>query len=46
MLDVEKLREVERQAIEARLGDKFGDKFAFTIPETAKAFDRQANGRE
>jgi hypothetical protein len=42
MLDVEKLRETELKAIETRLGNKFGDKFAFTIPETAEAFDRSS----
>ena len=36
MFDEEKLREKEREALEAYLGDKF----SFTIPEVAKVFDR------
>jgi hypothetical protein len=38
MLDTVKMREKEREALEAYLGDQF----AFTVPETAKALNRSA----
>jgi hypothetical protein len=38
MLDTVKMREKEREALEAYLGDQF----SFTVPETAKIMNRSA----